>query len=131
MSITISTLVEIDLNPVFALDTGLQATINDRIEAEVALQGWTLGDLDDQKSVYIAALVTKSYIPRLLLKFAQEVQRAKGGKAEAEFAKAIDYLKQLREECDDRIQRAAAEADPEDVLLDPVRWPGIGPVAWD
>lgn len=130
MAVDIQQLVEIDLEPVFTLDTTIQVTIPNRIDAEVALQGWELTSLDDAQRVYIALRVTKSYITRLLLKFSQEIQEAKGGKAETKFAKAIDFLEELRKDINERIQAAAKEVDPEDVVGPAIPWPGVGIVKW-
>lgn len=127
MSIEIQTLVEIDLEPVFSLDTTLQVTIPTRIEATLATLGWTLADLTDQRSVYVAALTTLSFVPRLLLKFGQEIKKAKGGKAETEFFEAIKYLQELRKALDDVVTRAASGAGTEDTASETVDpWPGVG-----
>jgi hypothetical protein len=127
-------LVESDLEVVFVLDTTLQARIPDRVAAVVALQGWTLLDLDDQKSVYVAALTTQAFIPRLLLKFAQEIKKAEGGKSKVEFTNAVDYLKALQAQIETILQEYAKHAQPVDVLplveLNTIRWPGVGPVSW-
>jgi len=130
MSIDIQGLVEIDLQPIFELDTTLSTAIPDRINAELALQGWTLADITDQKAVYIATLTTKAFIPRLLLKLSMEIKKVKGGKAETEFQEAIKYLTELREELTERLQRAASEAAPEDLPFTGTPWPGVGVVEW-
>lgn len=105
--------VTIDLAPVFALDTEIEAQIPSRFEAQCALIGWTLADMTDQREAYMAAITTRSFIPRLLLKFAQGIAKAKGGPAETTFQKAIDYLKMLQATCDSAIDIAAPLAAPE------------------
>jgi hypothetical protein len=130
MSIDIQGLVEIDLQPIFELDTTLSTAIPDRINAELALQGWTLADITDQRAVYIATLTTKAFIPRLLLKLSMEIKKVKGGKAETEFQEAIKYLSELREELTERLQRAASGAAPEDLPFIGTPWPGVGVVEW-
>lgn len=129
-------LCESDLEVVFELDTTLEARIPERVEAIMAIKGWILSDIDDQKAVYLGALTTQAFIPRLLLKFAQEVKKAKGGKAETEFMNAIDYLKGLAAQVEATIQDYAAEANPGDVGTGTIaerellRWAGVGPVSW-
>lgn len=114
-------LVVDQLEPVFALDTTLEAAIPRQIEAQIALQGWAIASIDDQKSVYVAKLATKSLIPRLLLKFSQEVQEAEAGPAKTVFADAIKFLEALQKELAEQIKSAAWEADPEDVDLDDLK----------
>lgn len=132
MAIVIQTLVEIDLEPVFTLDPTLQATIPTRIEATMATLGWTLADLTDQRSVYVAAVTTLSFVPRLLLKFGQEIKKAKGGKAETEFFEAIKYLQELRDALNDTVARAASGAGTEDIANteDLAPWPSTGVLGW-
>jgi len=128
--VDIVSLVEIDLEPVFTLDQTLRVSIPERVAAEMALQGWTDADMTDRRAVYIAILTTKAFIPRLLLKFAQELRKTRGGKAEAEFQNAIDYLEALQKELQDRLQHAAAEAAPEDLTVLEQTWPSCGIVRW-
>jgi hypothetical protein len=136
MAVDAVSLVKSDLEVVFELDTTLEGRIAERVEATMALKGWILSDVDDQKAVYLAALTTQAFIPRLLLKFAQEIKKAKGGKAETEFMNAIDYLKALQAQVEATLQDYAANANPEDVsqadpvLLEALRWTSSGPVSW-
>lgn len=132
MAIDPVSLVVIDLSPVFALDPTLEDNIPAKVDAQCAIKGWTVADLDDAKAAYIALLTTKSFVTRLLLKFAQEIQKVQGGKAETEFVKAINYLKALQDELADQIKQAAVNVDPavsEAVSALP-NWPGVGPVGW-
>jgi hypothetical protein len=130
MSIDITALVTIDLEPVFTLDPALSTSIPDRIAAEMALQGWGISDITDARAVYIATLTTKAFIPRLLLKFAQELKKTKAAKAEAEFNDAIRYLEALQAELQDRLQRAASDVAPEDLQGTQIPWPSCGIVEW-
>lgn len=120
-------LVLIDLDPVFQLDPTLRDAIPARVEAEMAIQGWTLGDLTDKRAVYLAILVTRSFISRLLLKFSQEVKKTEGGAAKVEFMDAIKYLEALREELEQRKAEAAFIASPASIVTSD-RWPGVGVV---
>ena len=136
MAVDPISLVTSDLEVCFILDTTLEARIPERVEAAAAIEGWTLLDLaDDQKAVYVAALATQAFIPRLLLKFAQELKKVEGGKAKTEFMNAIDYLKALSTQLETTIQTYAKHSDTMDVLplveLNTIRWPGVAPVKWE
>lgn len=109
-------LVRDQLEPVLLLDPAIEAAIPRQVDAQIALQGWAVSSLDDQKSVYVALLATKGLIPRLLLKFSQKVAKAKGGPAEAEFVDAIGFLEALQKELTAQVKAAAWEADPEDIV---------------
>lgn len=129
MSIDIEQLVLVDLDPVLELDPTITTAINSRIEAEMALRTWTLLDMTDQRSVYIALLVTRSFVARLLLKFAQEVKKAAAGKSSVEFGDAIKYLEALKVELDNRIYKAEATVNPSIIPSDE-KWPGCGIVGF-
>jgi len=120
-------LVAIDLDPIFTLDPTLRDAIPARIEAEMAIQGWTLADLTDRRAAYIAILVTKSFVSRMLLKFAQAIKKTAGGPASVEFADAIKYLESLREELEQRKQETISIASPTSIVTTD-RWPGVGVV---
>lgn len=128
--IDIEQLVRADLEPVFDLDPTLEDAILDRIDAEIALLGWINEELTDQQMAYVAILVTRAFIPRLLLRFAQELRRAKGGTAEAEFNDAIKYLKALQEELKERQDTAARETNPSILPTEIPPWPGVGVLPW-
>lgn len=121
MAIDITQLVRDQLEPVLLLDPTIEAAIPRQVEAQIALQGWAISSIDDQKSVYIYALATKAMIPRLLLKFSQEVQEAEAGPAKAIFADACKFLEALQKEMADQVKRAAWEADPEDTSLEDLK----------
>ena len=125
MAIDIASLVAIDLEPIFELDPTIQTAIPARVEAETALRGWTEADLTDRRSVYIAILVTKSFVARLLLRFSQELKKAAAGKSAVEFGDAIKYLMALRDELSARLNKAEIEMAP-DSVLEGARWPGVG-----
>ena len=131
-SIDPASLVVIDLSPVFTLDTTIEASIPAKVDAQCALKGWSLADLDDARAVYVAMMTTKSFITRLLLKFSLEVKKVKGGKAETEFVKAIDYLEALRDELTEELKSAAVTVDPEAVetVSTLPTWTGVGPLGW-
>jgi hypothetical protein len=115
-------LVKDQLEPVLTLDTTIEAAIPGQVEAQIALQGLDAGAITDQQRVYVSVLATYALIPRLLLKFAQKVKKAKGGSAEAEFHDASDFLKLLQGQLKDQIKAAAKETDPADAVE-----PYIGP----
>lgn len=125
MSIDIERLVEIDLEPVFELDPTIQLAIPSRIEAEKAVRGWVEADMTDKRAVYVATVVTRSFVARLLLKFSQEIKKAGAGKAAVEFDNAIKYLEALRHELDERIRKEEIGIDPE-LIPSEIRWPGVG-----
>jgi hypothetical protein len=127
--VDIQRLVEIDLAPVFELDPDLPDEIADRIDAEIALHGYDPVDITEQQAVLVALLTTKAFIPRLLLKFAQELRRARGGAAEAEFQDAIKYLQALRDELQGRYQEALSDLG-EDLPPGTPPWPGVGVQPW-
>lgn len=122
------TLVLIDLDPVMTLDPTLADAIPARVEAEVAVQGWTQGNLTDQQSVFIALLVTRSFVSRLLLKFSQEIKKTAGGAASVEFADAIKYLDALQKELDARRIEIMFIANPTSIVTAD-RWPSTGVIA--
>jgi hypothetical protein len=125
MAVDAVQLVTDQLDPVFTLDAGLAAAIPRQVAAQIALQGWTSAALSEQQTVYISTLATLALIPRLLMKFAQEVKKAKGGDSEAEFMDAIEFLKVLQKALESQANRAAHEAAPEDELTEPVKWPPL------
>jgi hypothetical protein len=130
MSVDPEQLVKDQLDPVMTLDPTIEAAIPRAIEAQIALQGYPVA-ISERQAVYISILATKALIPRLLLKFMQEVQRAKGSDAEAEFADAIKFLEALQKELTAQANKAAAEADPEDVDEKPgPSWPTSGMRRW-
>lgn len=114
MAVDAVQLVKDQLEPVFLLDTSLESIISRQVDAQVALQNWPISEIDDQKMVYISKLTTKALIPRLLLKFSQEVQEAEAGAAKAVFADAIRFLEALQKELEEQCKAAALEADPTD-----------------
>ncbi len=66
-------------------------------------------------------------LPRLILKFSQELKKAKGGPAEVEFQSAIDFLKTLQAQLKDKIKQTASQVDPGDTVdYSNVAWPSVG-----
>lgn len=130
--VSIEQLVINRLSPVFSLDTTLHSVIPDEITAQIALQGYSLLDVDDRKAVYIALLTTKALIPRLLLKFSMRLESVKGGPAETQWVDAIKFLEALREELVGQLRFAAREVEPEDVDLGmpPEKWTSTGIRSW-
>ena len=127
MSVSPEELVLIDLDPVLTLDPTIRDAIPARVEAEMAIQGWGVIDLTDKRAAYIAILVTKSFVSRLLLKFAQEIKKTAGGTASVEFQDAIKYLEALRDELEARRVAASSAASPSSIVTTD-RWPGVGVV---
>lgn len=116
MAISATQLVTDQLEPVLLLDPTIEAAILRQVEAQIALQGWAVSEVTDQRAVYIAILSTKALIPRLLLKFSQEVQEAEAGPAKAVFQDACKFLEALMAELTAQAKAAAKEADPEDAI---------------
>lgn len=116
MAIDIATLVEKRLAPALVIDTDLSTDIPIEVDAQVALQSWVEADLTEAQKVMIAILVIKGLIPRLLLRYSQEIKKVKGGPAETEFQDLIDFLKELRKEVNEQIKQAQAEVSPEDII---------------
>ena len=116
MAINMVQLVSDQLSPIFALDTTIEAAIPRQVDAQIALQGWAISDINDRQAVYCAILSTKAMIPRLLLKFSQEVSKAEAGPAQAEFVDAIRFLEALQKEMTAQALAAAWEADPMDTM---------------
>jgi hypothetical protein len=102
------------LDPVVSLDATLSAAVSRQIDAQTALQEYTT-PLTDKQSVYVSVLAVKALIPRLLLRFAQELKKAVGGPAEAEFQDAIRFLEALQKEMTAQARAAALAVDPEDI----------------
>ena len=127
MAISAIQLVTDQLEPVLLLDPTIEAAISRQVDAQIALQGWAVSDVTDQRSVRIAILSTKALIPRLLLKFAQEVQQAEAGPAKAVFQDACKFLEALMKELEAQAQVAAREESPEDAIeIDKRRPTGAG-----
>jgi hypothetical protein len=127
MAISAIQLVTDQLEPVLSLDPTIEAAISRQVDAQIALQGWAVSDVTDQRSVRIAILSTKALIPRLLLKFAQEVQQAEAGPAKAVFQDACKFLEALMKELEAQAQVAAREESPEDAIeIDKRRPTGAG-----
>ncbi len=116
MAISAIQLVKDQLEPVLTLDTTIEAAIPRQVEAQIALQGWPLSSMTDQRSVYISLRATQALIPRLLLKFSQSLKKAVGGPAETEFQDAVNFLQALQKELAEQVKAAAKEVDPEDAI---------------
>lgn len=116
MAVSAIQLVTDQLEPVLLLDPTIEAAIPRQVDAQIALQGWAVSAVTDQRAVYIAILSTKALIPRLLLKFSQEVQTAEAGPAKAVFQDACRFLEALQNELEQQAKAAAREAAPDDAI---------------
>ena len=126
MSIDSAQLAMDQLDPVVALDPTISLAVTRQVEAVTALHSWIGVALTDQQRVYVGLLALKAMIPRLLLKFAQGIKKAKGGVADAEFQAAEKFLLHLQSEVNDQLERAAKEAAPDDVTLQIPAYPAVG-----
>lgn len=116
MAISSVQLVLDQLEPILGLDPTMSAAIPRQVEAQIALQGWSVASITDQRAVYIALRATQAMIPRLLIKCSQSLKKAVGGPAETEWQDAVNFLQALQKELADQIKAAAKEVDPEDAL---------------
>jgi hypothetical protein len=126
MAVSASQLVKDQLDPVLLLDPTLEVAIPRQVEAQTALRGWGSITLSDQQIVQVSMLTVKALIPRLLLKFAQEVKKAKGARAEVDFQNAIDFLKALQDEVNNQLATMAGGETTVDAEGIPVGWPSTG-----
>lgn len=127
MAVSANQLVLDQLDPILSLDTTITAAILRRVDAEIAIQGYALLTMTDAEQAYIGDLVLQAMLPRLILKFSQELKKAKGGPAEVEFQSAIDFLKQLQSQLKDKIKQTASQVDPGDTVeYSNVAWPSVG-----
>ena len=127
MSVSANQLVLDQLDPILALDTTITAAILRRVDAEIAVQGYATLTMTDAEQAYIGDLVLQAMLPRLILKFSQELKKAKGGPAEVEFQSAIDFLKTLQSQIKDKIKQTASQVDPGDTVdYSNVAWPSTG-----
>lgn len=127
MTLDAATLVLDQIDPILTLDTTISAAVTRRVDAEIAIQGYNLLTATDAEKAYIADLTLQAMLPRLILKFTQELKKAKGGPAEVEFQSAIDFLKTLQSQLKDKVKQTASQVDPGDTI-DPsvVAWPSTG-----
>lgn len=127
MAVSASQLVLDQLDPILSLDATITQAITRRVDAEIAIQGYAILTMTDAEQAYIGDLVLQAMLPRLILKFSQELKKAKGGPAEVEFQTAIDFLKTLQSQLKDKIKQTASQVDPADAI-DPTRpaWPSVG-----
>ena len=125
MAVDPTSLVLIDFDPVLNLDPTFQDAVPVRVAAEMAIQGWISGNTTDQQNVYIATMVSRSLVGRLLLKFGQEVKKTEGGAAKVEFVEAIKYLQELKVQLDQRRLEEAFVANPASMITAD-KWPGCG-----
>ena len=116
MAISATQLVLDQLEPVLGMDPTMSAAIPRQVEAQIALQGWSVASITDQRAVYIALRATQAMIPRLLIKCSQSLKKAVGGPAETEWQDAVNFLQALQKELADQIKMAAKEVDPEDAI---------------
>lgn len=127
MAVSANQLVLDQLDPILSLDTTITAAILRRVDAEIAIQGYALLTMTDAEQAYIGDLVLQAMLPRLILKFSQDLKKAKGGPAEVEFQSAIDFLKQLQSQLKDKIKQTASQVDPGDTVeYSNVAWPSVG-----
>ena len=116
MAISATQLVLDQLEPVLGMDPTMSAAIPRQVEAQIALQGWSVASITDQRAVYIALRATQAMIPRLLIKCSQSLKKAVGGPAETEWQDAVNFLEELGKQLSDQIKMAAKEVDPEDAI---------------
>ena len=126
MSIDSAQLAMDQLDPVIAIDPTISLAVSRQVEAVTALHSLVGAALTDQQKVYVSLLALKAMIPRLLLKFAQGIKKAKGAVADAEFQAAEKFLLHLQTEVNDQLERAAKEAAPDDVMLQLPAYPAVG-----
>ena len=127
MAVSAATLVLDQIDPILSLDTTITAAITRRVDAEIAIQGYSTLTMTDAEQAYIGDLVLQAMLPRLILKFSQELKKAKGGPAEVEFQSAIDFLKALQQQIKDKIKQTASQVDPGDTVdYSNVAWPSTG-----
>ena len=127
MTISASQLVLDQIDPILTLDPTITAAVTRRVDAEIAVQGYAMATATDAEMVYISDLTLQALIPRMILKFTQELKKAKGGPAEVEFQSAIDFLKALQTQLKDKVKQTAAQVDPGDTLdVVNVAWPSTG-----
>lgn len=127
MAVNAATLVLDQIDPILSLDTTITAAITRRVDAEIAIQGYSTLTMTDAEQAYIGDLVLQAMLPRLILKFSQELKKAKGGPAEVEFQSAIDFLKALQQQIKDKIKQTASQVDPGDTVdYSNVAWPSTG-----
>ncbi len=127
MAVNAATLVLDQIDPILSLDTTITAAITRRVDAEIAIQGYATLTMTDAEQAYIGDLVLQAMLPRLILKFSQELKKAKGGPAEVEFQSAIDFLKTLQTQLKDKIKQTASQVDPGDTVdYSNVAWPSVG-----
>lgn len=127
MAVNAATLVLDQLDPILSMDTTITAAITRRVDAEIAVQGYATLTMTDAEQAYIGDLVLQAMLPRLILKFSQELKKAKGGPAEVEFQSAIDFLKTLQTQLKDKIKQTASQVDPGDTVdYSNVAWPSVG-----
>jgi hypothetical protein len=127
MAVSAATLVLDQIDPILSLDTTITAAITRRVDAEIAIQGYSTLTMTDAEQAYIGDLVLQAMLPRLILKFSQELKKAKGGPAEVEFQSAIDFLKALQQQLKDKIKQTASQVDPGDTVdYSNVAWPSTG-----
>lgn len=121
-------LVKNQLSVLFELDSSIESVIDGQVEAEIARQGWGVNELTDQRAVYIADWATYALLPRIILKFSQELSKARGGPAEVEYQNAIEGLKVLMAQLRDKINSTAKKIDPAEAtpVEDLARWPSTG-----
>ena len=127
MAVNAATLVLDQIDPILSLDTTITSAITRRVDAETAIQGYSTLTMTDAEQAYIGDLVLQAMLPRLILKFSQELKKAKGGPAEVEFQSAIDFLKTLQQQLKDKIKQTASQVDPGDTVdYSNVVWPSTG-----
>lgn len=127
MAVNAATLVLDQIDPILSLDTTITSAITRRVDAETAIQGYSTLTMTDAEQAYIGDLVLQAMLPRLILKFSQELKKAKGGPAEVEFQSAIDFLKTLQQQLKDKIKQTASQVDPGDTVdYSNVAWPSTG-----
>ena len=127
MAVNAATLVLDQIDPILSLDTTITSAITRRVDAEIAIQGYSTLTMTDAEQAYIGDLVLQAMLPRLILKFSQELKKAKGGPAEVEFQSAIDFLKTLQQQLKDKIKQTASQVDPGDTVdYSNVAWPSVG-----
>jgi hypothetical protein len=110
------------LDVFFTKDPGLEGKIPRQVEAQAALEGWTVAGLTDPQAVYVSALAVDALLFRLIGVFTDEIKKAKGGTSEAEFQDLLGLAKLMQQQCQAGITRAAKEVKPAD-NLDPYRPP--------
>lgn len=126
MAVDILETVKRRIRPLLTITPDFVNEIPGEIADQIALQGWTLEDMNDKQRLYVAASALEALLPNIVLTYADELEKRIVGPETVEMPSRAEFMKLLKEAIEALKTSAAREAAPEDVAEPSTAWTGAG-----